>query len=419
MTDLRVNGVDPIYPRGGVNIYAEAKGPIFVNPAYFSTTRPIGRASLRAGTIMNGGIVCEDRPIWLRARMPQLSSTRGMEMRINHRFGETGVAKTQDEAIVYLFVPKMYKGDWEHFMGVCTHLYLDGSPGFGAVKARALVTEAMRGDAPLMDISYCWEGIGEEAAEVIRPLYANASPELAFAAARAGAFIGDSAAEQALLDMAKAGGHAFQLNAVKTLGALPESPRIIRMLESLLSADNALVRAEAYQILVASERGSAMIVSREAGGLFAVDHVFCEGPPLVFARRSGEPRIAFFGKTIPLNVPIMFEGMGGRFTISSNSDARTVTLFDRTLDPRGVQARMPPDLTEVCWRLTGGGEERFSFCYSDLVGLLQGLADGRQMHAPFVLQEAADMQEAIEEAPRITEPAARPAFSPPLDVAKP
>jgi len=50
------------------------------------------------------------------------------------------IADAQDEGVVYVYVPKAYAGDWEHFAGVVRHLYLKGcrphvcraeSPGIG------------------------------------------------------------------------------------------------------------------------------------------------------------------------------------------------------------------------------------------------------------------------------------------------
>src|SRR5205814_1658827 len=110
-----------------------------------------------------------------------------------------------------------------------------------------LAAEAVKPGAPLMDISYCWEGIGEESLPVVQKLYTNASADVAFAAARAGAFIGDSSADETMQEIARNDSNPFQLNAVKVLGALPTSPRVDRMLGALLATKNALVRVEAYR----------------------------------------------------------------------------------------------------------------------------------------------------------------------------
>ena len=202
-TNLFIGGVDALNPKPKPNIYVKAAGAVFVNPAYASEGQAIAAqsASLRSGTIMSGGVMTDDRPLWLRARNPQLSITRSLEMRLDLRFAERQgepVARTQDEGIVHVYVPKAFNGDWEHFMGVVTHLYLDSTPGSGLIKAKALAAEAIKPDARLLDISYCWEGIGEESLPVIQKLYTHSSPDVAFAAARAGAFIGDTSADETI-----------------------------------------------------------------------------------------------------------------------------------------------------------------------------------------------------------------------------
>jgi hypothetical protein len=419
-TNLFVNGVDPLNPKPKPNIYVRAAGAVFVNPAYASASKAVDPASLRNGTIMSGGVLTDDRPLWLRARNPQLSITRSIEMRLDLRFQErqgATVAKTQDEAIVHVYVPRNFAGDWEHFLGVATHLYMDAPPGSGLLKAKMLAAEAVKPDAPLMDISYCWEGIGEEALPVIQKLYTSTSPDVAFAAARAGAFIGDSSADETIHEIARNDANPFQLNAVKVLGALPISPRIDRMLTELLANKNALVRVEAYRVL--TEHDASAIISRAIEGRFAIDHVATDGPPLVYASRSGIPRIAVFGHNISLNQPIMYTAMDDRLTISTAPDGKSVTIFDRTnkLNPGGVQAQFRPDLYEVIWRLAGGGDDGFRFGYSDLVGILQGLSKGKHISAAFVLQDVPTVQGEIEDAPPIVDPKGQPTAEAPAPTA--
>lgn len=421
-TNLFVGGVDALNPRPKPNVYVKAAGAVFVNPAYASEGAKslADAASLRSGTIMSGGVMTDDRPLWLRARNPQLSITRSIEMRLDLRFEErqgNRVARTQDEGIVHVYVPKSFNGDWEHFIGVATHLYLDATPGTGSIKARTLAAEAIKPDAPLMDISYCWEGIGEEALPVVQKLYTHASPQVAFAAARAGAFIGDSSADETIHEIARNDSNPFQLNAVKVLGALPPSPRIDRMLTELLATKNALVRIEAYRVL--AEHDGSSIVSRAVDGQFALDLVSTDGPPLVYATRSGIPRIAVFGTNISLNQPIMYTAMDERLTISTAADGKSLTVFDRTskLNPAGIQANVRPDLYDMLLRLAGAGDEGFHFGYSDLVGILQGLSNGRHFSAAFVLQDVPGAKGEIEEAPPIVDPKGQPtAQAPPTGI---
>jgi hypothetical protein len=404
-TTLYRNGADPMNPRPKINPFGKAGGAVFVNPVGTAQAR-------RAGVVMSGGTVAQDRPIILRSRTPQLSLTRAIERRINQFFAvqdDQPVASTQDEGTIYLVVPRRFAGDWERFMGVVTHLYLDVTPGAGALRARRLAEEALRPDAPLMDISYCWEGLGHEALAAVQGLYTHDSPEIAFAAARAGMYIGergDSSAADTMLRIAKTRGHPFQLNAVKVLGSVPPSTHTSRMLYELLGTDNALVRVEAYRIL--AERQWPYIQSRRIHrGQFVIDRVTVGGPPLIFATRVGEPRIALFGSRQAIKTPILFNAMDMKFTISTPAgQANSILVFDRTNErrPEGAQVKMRPDLYELLLRLSGEADDGFRFAYSDLVGLLHALHEGKHLDATFVLQDLPSIQDAIEEAPPIVGP---------------
>jgi len=74
------------------------------------------------------------------------------------------------------------------FCRLVRHLFLNGSPEFAALKAKQLADEAVKPNALLQDISFCWEGLGKVAMPYVSPLLSNSSPDVAFAAARAGAF---------------------------------------------------------------------------------------------------------------------------------------------------------------------------------------------------------------------------------------
>ena len=413
LSDLRIRGVDPLYPKGSINVFAKAKGPVFVNPAYVKAEpgQDATRANLRSGILMNGGLIMEDRPIWIRLRTPQLSTARTIEKVIDQHYQDDKIARTQDEGVVFCFVPPQFNGDWEHFVGVVNHLYLNGSPGFLASKARELAAEALKPGALLQDMSWCWEGLGEPALEFIRPLYGNPSAELAYAAARAGAFIGDPAADDALMAMASTDQHPFQFNAVKVLGARQESVRVTRMLSTLLGNENAMVRLEAYRIL--AEWQAPIIASKEVGGRFVIDRIPSDGPALLYAARSGVPRIAIFGRETPLKMPMMFSALDSQLTISTapeGPEGRRLVIFDRTMNAPagGRQARSSADLHELIWRLGGGSDDGFAFTYSDLVGILKSMSDERCIAANFVLQDMPVMLDDIEDAPSIVEPSGRP-----------
>lgn len=414
-TDLKVKGANPQAPGQAIEIPASGGGEMFVNPAYAltaDTTSADVRASLRKATILNGGMALMDRPLVLRLRRPQLSMSRAIENRIDQAFQDMNVSAARDEALVALYVPEWYGGDWEHFRDVVMHMYLSPSPEYAMLKARQLCEEAIKPEAPLLDISYCWEAMGPTILQTIEPLMSNSNPDVAFAAARAGAYLHDSTAQTVLMDMAKSANHPFQLAAVQTLGKLPSSPLINQMLRTLLDVDQTLVRIEAYRALVAHE--DPYITSRNIGQKFRLDMVPSSGPPIVYASRTGMPCIAIFGSRTGLNMPIVFTAIESRFSINSIADRNLVNVFYRGAElPEPVTFVCPPDLGILIARLggeTAPGDKQLDFNYCDIIALLQQLTDKKQLasQAPagktpvaFVLQESPYVEQQAVESPMI------------------
>lgn len=416
-TDLRIDGANPANPAGSIHVYARGAGSIFVNPAYalqLNPTTPAARTSLRQGTVLDGGMMSMDRPLVLRLRQPQAALARQIERRIDQHFQDPGVAAALDEALVQLLVPVRYEGNWEHFLGVVTHLYMNSSAGFQVNRARELVEAARQPDAPLLDISFAWEAMGSQVLPIIAPLYSDPAPEVAYAAARAGALLDDFAAQQALLSIARTEGHAFQLSAISALGMVRTSPRLNRLLRELLDSPNASVRVQAYQVLARNRDDG--IFSKVIRDKFVLDIVRSAGEPIVFVTRTGVPRIAIIGSTVTLDLPIVFSAIEQRFSISSNNQGNAVTLFFRSGKELPLQQLSTADLAEIVARLAGEGaegERRFDFSYSDVVAILQRLGsvnklvslapdDRHPVSARLMIQDPPQLQSVLRGAPAVS-----------------
>lgn len=427
--DLKFNGANPVDPGSGhVTVMAQAEGPIFINPAYAldaSIQTPAAKFSRRNGVVLGGARVLEDRPLILRLRSPERRMARVIERRINEQFQNVvdddlqikGVAAAQDEGLIYVYIPKVYSNDWEHFAGLLKHLYLRGAaPDYAAIKAQQLAEVAVTKDAPLMDISYCWEGLGKPALHAITPLMTSEKPDVQYAAARAAAFIGDPAAVPVLVSIARGKDNPFRLNAVQTLGQIPASPMVDMQLRQLLNADQALVRIEAYKILARHHDASVYtrVIKRGKEEKFVLDIVQGSDKPMVYASRQGLPRLAIFGSQTALDLPTMFAAMHDRLSISSNPDGNTVTIFYGGVElKKPLQIVSGPGLAEIAARLGGEsapGAAGLDFSYTDVVAILQALIDqqkasgwsgDQRQTVAFVLQDMPQAQQMIENAPLI------------------
>ena len=418
--DLKIGGANPTDPGNGmVDVKGQAVGALFVNPTYVldtDTDTPAAKASRRSALVLAGARVMEDRPLILRLRTPERRLARAIESRIVERFqdvvdddlqdnGNTAakkVANAQDEARIDVYVPLKYVDHWEHFAGIVRHLYLQGNdPAFATLTARKLADAAVNDPkAPLLDISYAWEGLGKPALFALDPLMTDPAlgPDVHFAAARAAAFIGDPGSVTVLIDIARTAGNPFRVNAVQTLGELPASPRVDQLCRSLLDSDQATVRIEAYKLLVRHADPSIFTRWVKDGDkeIFALDVVRTHGheggggpPPLVYATQRGVPRVAVFGTETSVDLPMIFSTLEeGRLMFSSTDDGDRVSVSYRSpyrKDLVGFTSR--PDLPEMIAMMGGDGNggaaaTRLHLGYGDVVAVLQALIDHRKVSGP-------------------------------------
>ncbi|MDB5327617.1 MAG: flgI [Phycisphaerales bacterium] len=454
-TDLAPRGADPFNPGGGlINPMARVQsGPIAINPAYAlddsSPTRN-QKLSMRYGVVMNRGIIADERPIVLKLRQPERRLARQIEARLNERFqdsaddryaavsgsrgSKTAVAK--DEGEVWIYVPHTYGADWERFVGVAMHVYFNGNADYSSLQAQRLADKAeAEGDkAPLLDISYCWEALGQPAIPAVSKLYASTNQQVSYAAARAGAYLGDVAAQETLGRIARTPNHPFQIDAVDVLAALPSTAQLRLTIRGLLDSDQLLVRIAAYKAMLSSE--DPIIVSKEIGakklaplpsgtpsdlapppprGRFILDMIESDGPPVIYATRVGEPRIALIGHRAKIVSPGLLMAMNNRLTIMTDQERRGVQIFYRgDRYSEGASALCQEDLGVVIARLGGETPEisdRMPFQYTDVVGILQKLTDmkmiaatlpgGVRVPALFQIQSVPGLDDEIMAAPSI------------------
>jgi hypothetical protein len=241
--------------------------------------------------------------------------------------------------------------------------------------------------------------MGPEALPSFEPLISDPNPDVAFAAARAAAFLGDAPARQALTQMALDPAQHNQLEAVRVLGELPDSPEIDHMIAQLLDSDRADVRIAAYRLLVSSPdqqtespsentdgetRHHYGIVTYNIAHRFLLDIVPSEGPPMVYATSTGVPRIAVIGHQLLLRTPLTFTAMDMRLSISSSDGTKLLTMFYRdplARDPMKVDTHN--DLPEILARLGGEGpsdDQRLDLSFADVVAVAQQMVATHEVY---------------------------------------
>ena len=145
---------------------------------------------------------------------------------------------------------------------------------------------------------------------------------------------------------------------------------------------------------------------------FVLDVVNSSGPPLIYATRSGIPRIALIGPTPALKMPLVFAALDNRLTISSDPKSQFVDIYYRGVEMgEPVRILSHPDLSQIIARLGGEGpteDAKLDFGYGDVVAMLQSMVEsgkvvaqhgGKTVTPTFLLQELHARPDEIHGAP--------------------
>ena len=310
-----------------------AGGPVFTNP--YVTEDKAGASDPRRGFILGGGVSFEPRNIRLVLSNPSYADTRRIEFRINERFGQSPkTAEAMGEGHVEVRTPAGYEDDPMRFIRLLSHVYLFNNQTFYEEKLRELAEMADWPNPPYEDLALAFEGIGRIGIDRIQPLYGHANRETSFAAAQAGLRLGDYKALGVMGEISKDAAHPRRLDAVYELGRTNLS-RAAGFLVPLLDGDDPQVRIAAYLALlkhrhpaVQTETIPSVLNPDEVN--FALDTVSSSGKPLIYIRRTREPRIAVFGRRTPVHTPMFYTHPDGWVTLNALEATDDITLFRRT-----------------------------------------------------------------------------------------
>ncbi len=393
-TELRAFSVDG----GTVNesrILAKAAGPVFVNP--FADERdPTVVARLRHGRVIGGGKTLEGRRIELVLRRPDYRIARAVQEAINSKYpGHPKVANARTPSLVDITIPRRFRSDWNRFLLQMMHVYVRKGAGIEDRKARELVEAIAETGAPYEAISLIWEAMGREVLPLIHGVYTSADSEAAYYAARAGARLDDPAAVDVLVAAAR-GDSPHRLEAIAELG-VAGTVQAEDALKDLLNDPDALVRIAAYEAIEAGWLGGG-IERIGVDGQFSLHLVPSTAEPMIYATRTGRPRIVLFGGEVLVRRPIFFTTPDDLVTINANAEDDPLQVYRRVGADRRLSdtVTIAADLKTLILALGRTPEpdihghcESLGLTYSQVVSVLYRLCEskpGKQVPAEFVLQ---------------------------------
>jgi len=380
---------------------ARARGLVYTNP-FTKDVPSIRQSSLRRGFVLGGGKTLEDRSVRLLLHEPSYWTARKIEHRVNERFGQhPEVATAMSKGYITLVTPEKYADKPRHFQELVSHLCLDNTPGQVERKLQQLSRSLDAAPETLRHISLIWEGLGRTVIPHIQPLYTHANPYVCFYSARTGLRLKDINALAPMARIASSDGHACRLLAVREMGECGY-PQAARPLETLLNTEDSAVRIAAYESLLNYRRPSVETVQfisvlDPTQYNLKLDIVESKAPPIVYIRRSIEPRIAVFGRLTPITLPLFYNHPDDWVTLNALELDDEITVLWRsrsgrtTPEPLKTQARVVELIKALCdapFENDDGTPRGIGLNYSQIVEVLATLCETNAIPAQLVMQTA-------------------------------
>jgi hypothetical protein len=287
------------------------------------------------------------------------------------------------------------------FIRLVSHVNMDNQPVFCEERLNTLAEMAEQPAPPYEDMALAWEGIGRVGINRIQPLYRHANPEMSFAAAQAGLRLADFEALGVMGQIVRDAAHPRRLEAVNELGRTHLGQAAGFLVPLLDSADPEL-RIAAYEALL--EHRHPAVRTRKIPSVldpnmvsFSLDMVATSGEPMIYIRRTGEPRIAVFGARASCQMPLFYSHPDGWVTLNATESFGDITMFRRTRrtnqlsDELHVAPRVSDlivSMADLPMKNDAGRIRGIGLGYSQVVYVLHALSREDIISAPVIVERS-------------------------------
>ena len=378
---------------------AMARGPVLTNP--FVPQDGGARRDLRRGRVLGGGRTTIERKLRVLLEEPSYSMARRIERSLNERFGQSPpTALAMSMGYLEVRTPAPYARAPERFLALLPRLYTENSPSFYERKLAELSRLISPDPCRLAQLSLIWEGIGPATLPTIRPLYEHPDPLIRFHAAQAGLRLHDASALAAMRAIASDRSHPYRLLAIGELAAAGlrgATPTLV----ALLDDPDAQVRIAAYEALreyghpaIRSERYVSIVDPSQTSLIF--EQVRSAARPLIYIRRTSEPRIAVFGSGVPVVPPVFYAHHKDWVILSGQAGDGRLTLISRNRPGLrfATPKQIPPRVDALIHALAAlpaldeqGRPEGLALPYSTVVEVLDALCKQKAIPAELVVEQ--------------------------------
>jgi len=362
---------------------ADVRGPVLVDK--------IGDSGLdkRTGYILAGGKVLVGTTIEMRFARADFRLTNEIRNRINGRFG-SDVARAPVPGRIELAIPAKYAEDKRRFVAMVSAMFLTDEPALVEQRITALV-ESLASSPDKYASEVALEAIGNRCLNKLGPLLKSPDESVRFHAARCMLNLGSDAGLAALRKIVADSGSARRLEALDAIVFGAKRNDAAATARRLLRDDNFDIRLAAYEKL---RQLDDIAISQEyvGGAGFYLERVAQTDRKVVFAFRSGQPRLVLFGTPLYCHAGVFVESADGDITINSAAGEEYVTIIRKHPKRPGVimQVKSTFEVGDIVRTLCDtpvqeGEKERggLGVSYADAIALLKLMCDKGAIEAEF------------------------------------
>ena len=377
-TELKITGSFGIT----TEILADAEGPVFTDKISTSTINK------RIGYVLAGGKALREYYISLVLKKPDFELSNVIRNRLNERFGRD-IAVAVSSGRIELRVPDVYKERRKRFLSIVRAMYLSEAPDLTIkrinhyAKELALMPEDKENEIAL-------EAIGNQSLVELAALLNSPDERVRLSAARCMLNLGSNAGLQTLRQIAMDRDSAYRIEAMESITAANRSEEAVSVARMLLRDDNFDICLAAYEQL---RKLDDISVAREAiDRSFYLEQVVRTKHKIIYAFRSGQPRIVLFGAPIYCNRGIFIQSPGGEITIDAPADQGAVSIIRTHPKRPSVIAQMKSSfelgdiIRKLCTEPVTEGEKGrggLGVSYADMIALLKQMCDKGAIDAEF------------------------------------
>jgi hypothetical protein len=301
----------------GAKPVATAQGSIFLDM--------LGEQKPTTGYVIGGGRAIEAYDLALALYRPDFGTANSIRTRISEQFGDDTIAAAT-AGIVQIRIPAQYARQKSRFVALLKELYINENPQQIASRTEQLIKDLADNEKGF-SAEIALEAVGKIQGQKIAAALASPDPQTRFRAARCLLFLAN---DQGLGELRKAAidpASPYRIEAIEAIAIGAKRNDAVTILKQFLGDTDLTVRLAAYEQL--RRLDDPAITTVRIANDFEIDHVFCSGAKLIYAYRSGSPRIVIFAAPLIANPNMFIESADGTVFLNSPADSNYVSIVRR------------------------------------------------------------------------------------------